>query len=542
MNRLTGSILLTLFVLLRVGSASAQSLMLEWQPPTTNQDGTPLTTLAGYYVEHGASATTLSTRAEVRVGNAGLSCTSLVCTYRLSGLQPGTTRFIGVRAFTSAGQQSALSNIISALVPGSVSPTPSISASPTPQPSVSVSPTRSASPSASPSASSSASVSPTRSAVPSASPSASLSPGPSASASSSPTGSATPVPSGTVVPSPIPSPSSSSKPSPEPTGPKPTPSTYACLDSDGDGKNDLYLLAAAGKPGAAHWHHVIQSNGDVVETSLGVSGDLLVPADYDGDGKLDLALAQPQNGRFTWRIRPSASKQEREVPFRAEVDFLLSGCDFDGDKKADIAGAREDGLELVYLSSESQKKVRVALKVPAGHQIQDLYCADFDLDGTDDLLSLTRNPATSTDSTSGSQRVTVTSAQGARLFLKAYKTGTLSTVFAARMTRDAAPVVAAYRPALGATQRLSFFSWPTQKGERPKATYVKLPAFGDFVPLGDASAYVVTTKGELRQINFINNLIGTPLGLLENQLARSAPTSKPKLSLVPCIKAQRVVP
>lgn len=78
--------------------------LLTWTPPTQNTDDTPLTNLAGYRVHWGVSAASLTQTAQ-------LSNPSLT-TYTISNLTPGTWYF-GIRAYTTQGAESALSNVVS---------------------------------------------------------------------------------------------------------------------------------------------------------------------------------------------------------------------------------------------------------------------------------------------------------------------------------------------------------------------------------------------------------------------------------------------
>lgn len=79
------------------------SVTLSWVPPTQNTDNTPLTNLAGYRVLYGTSASSLTQTIDIP---------KLVSTYVVDGLAPGTWYFT-VRAYTSAGSESANSNIVS---------------------------------------------------------------------------------------------------------------------------------------------------------------------------------------------------------------------------------------------------------------------------------------------------------------------------------------------------------------------------------------------------------------------------------------------
>ncbi len=108
-------------------------------------------------------------------------------------------------------------------------------------------------------------------------------------------------------------------------------------DYDGDGKADLAVYrddSFIGGTEVGIWYILQSSNGAIRIERFGLPTDRLVPADYDGDGKADIAVWRPSNGAW-YRINSSNGS------FNA-TQFGLSGdkptpADYDGDGKTDIA-------------------------------------------------------------------------------------------------------------------------------------------------------------------------------------------------------------
>lgn len=83
------------------------TVTLGWQAPTSNTNGTALTDLAGYIINYGQSATSLTQ--SVNIGTA--STTS----YTVGDLSAGTWYF-ALTAYTTDGLQSSLSSVVSMTV------------------------------------------------------------------------------------------------------------------------------------------------------------------------------------------------------------------------------------------------------------------------------------------------------------------------------------------------------------------------------------------------------------------------------------------
>ena len=71
---------------------------------------------------------------------------------------------------------------------------------------------------------------------------------------------------------------------------------------------------------------------------MGSIGDLPAPADYDGDGKADLAVFTPLTG--IWKVRRSSDSTLQSIQFGTSGDRPIAG-DYDGDGRADFAVYRD---------------------------------------------------------------------------------------------------------------------------------------------------------------------------------------------------------
>ena len=71
-------------------------------------------------------------------------------------------------------------------------------------------------------------------------------------------------------------------------------------DFNGDGKTDLAIWRAST---ATFWVY-LSASGNTFSKQMGVSTDVPVPGDYDGDGKADLGVWRPSTGVW-WILRSS---------------------------------------------------------------------------------------------------------------------------------------------------------------------------------------------------------------------------------------------
>lgn len=99
-------------------------------------------------------------------------------------------------------------------------------------------------------------------------------------------------------------------------------------DYDGDGRADIAVWHA----GSGEWQ-IVASSGGIRTARLGGSGDIPVPADYDGDGRADLAVFRRSDN--TWSFIESITGKYSAVSISASG--MLVPADYTGDGKADIA-------------------------------------------------------------------------------------------------------------------------------------------------------------------------------------------------------------
>lgn len=114
----------------------------------------------------------------------------------------------------------------------------------------------------------------------------------------------------------------------------------APADFDGDGRADLAVWCAGS------WQIMSSSIGSTAEViEFGIKGDVPVPADFDGDGKADLAVFRPAENR--WYIRGSETGVVNTIDFGTAGTDILLPADYTGDGKADIAVYRNGIWNLI---------------------------------------------------------------------------------------------------------------------------------------------------------------------------------------------------
>jgi hypothetical protein len=131
-------------------------------------------------------------------------------------------------------------------------------------------------------------------------------------------------------------------------------------DFDGDGATDVAVIRLSG--GLLYWHilksdYFNQPNPTYTKyevVQFGNGSDVPAIEDFDGDGKTDVSVFRPQEGK--WYILRSSTNQLQVTSFGAQGD-KPQPADYDGDGKADLAVFRPaEGNWYFWLSGTNTQK------------------------------------------------------------------------------------------------------------------------------------------------------------------------------------------
>lgn len=160
-------------------------------------------------------------------------------------------------------------------------------------------------------------------------------------------------------------------------------------DYNNDNKADLAVYragAASGDP--SNWYYRTTANGPVFTRQWGQNGDFPAPGDYNGDGSNDFAVQRNNGGgqaAFYVNYSSSAAASiDRIKVFGTPTDVIVPG-DYDADGKTDLATIRGSGGQILW-NYEPSGALDTIVSLTWGLSATDFPVqGDYDGDGKTDL-------------------------------------------------------------------------------------------------------------------------------------------------------------
>jgi hypothetical protein len=149
-------------------------------------------------------------------------------------------------------------------------------------------------------------------------------------------------------------------------------------DFDGDGRTDIAVYRRA----IGQWVYLTSASNyaTAVAIAFGVDADIVTPGDYDGDGKTDAAIFRPSTG--TWWVERSSDRTTVQMTGGMPGDIPVPG-DYDGDGKTDFAVYRPSTGAFRFVNSRTGGSTWQDTSLGSAGDVP--VPADYDGDGRTDL-------------------------------------------------------------------------------------------------------------------------------------------------------------
>jgi hypothetical protein len=175
--------------------------------------------------------------------------------------------------------------------------------------------------------------------------------------------------------------------------------TMAVADINGDGEPDLVAITNSGAVA------VLLGNGDgsfmdlrsIALASTPYSSSAGVASDFNGDGKLDLAVAEGNypNGQVSVELGKGDGTFGQPIvsalSTTATNPYLMLAADFNGDGKSDVVVLDDNSSGFQVLMGRADGSFGTPVDTPLTYSVVSFAAGDFNKDGKADLVVATAN-------------------------------------------------------------------------------------------------------------------------------------------------------